>query len=57
MNEINNKKGHEMKDFSVYKYGNGSWAVKLPYKTTCWATKKAAKENAKAMKKKLEGAK
>tara|TARA_Y100000310_G_scaffold123270_1_gene122041 strand:+ start:487 stop:660 length:174 start_codon:yes stop_codon:yes gene_type:complete len=57
MNQINNKKGPEMKNFTVYKYGNGTFAVKLPYKTTCWATKKAAEENAKAMEKKLGGKK
>ena len=54
MNELNNKEEQKMKNYTVYKYGNGAWAVKLPYKTTCWATKEAAEKNAKLMKKKLE---
>lgn len=44
--------GPKMKNYTVYEYGNGTWAVKLPYKTTCWATKKAAEENAELMKEK-----
>lgn len=52
----NKTKGEKvMKNFTVYEYGNGTWAVKLPYKTTCWGTKKAAEENAKVMAKKLGG--
>ena len=44
-----------MKNFTVCKNDNGTWAVKLPYKTTCWATKAAADNNAKAMANKLGG--
>ena len=57
MTQTNNKEEQEMKNYTVYKYGNGTWAVKLPYKTTCWVTKEAAEKNAKAMEKKLGGAK
>ena len=39
--------------FTVSQYGNGGWAVALPYKTTVWATKTLAENNAKKMAKKL----
>ena len=42
-----------MSVFSVYENESGSWVVVLPYKTTWWATKTAAEENAKAMAAKL----